>query len=197
MSIKKSVKIPLIILSVLLSLVVLFIIGYGIFYLQVDAVRFDHTSATMWGDGQGDQKVSTPFFGNSLMLNEGGFYKVYRLEPGIKNLPIYDAINGYMFNWSLYITEKYHKVDIDYTVDRDGDIITINLSGNGSNDGEQAATIKEKFVFDVSNASPENLPKLTNEDELNKEFVELDAYYRNPREVPRPEWLAEINTTSS
>ena len=111
------------------------------------------------------------------------------LEPGLKNIPIYDAINGYMSNWSLYITEKYQKVDIDYTVDRDGDIITINLSGNGSNDGEQAATIKEKFVFDVSDASPENLPKLTNEDEITKEFVELDAYCRNPREVPRPEWF--------
>ena len=186
---KKAIKIPLIILSVLLSLVLLFVIGYGIFYLQVDAVRFDYTSATMLGDGQGYQKVSTPFFGNSLMLNEGGFYKVYRLEPGIKNLPIYDAINGYMFNWSLYITEKYQKVDIDYTVDRDGDIITINLNGSGSNDDEQAAAIEEKFVFDVSDASFDNLPKLTNEDEINKEFVELDAYCRNPREVPRPEWF--------
>ena len=186
---KKAIKIPLIILSVLLSLVLLFVIGYGIFYLQVDAVRFDYTSATMLGDGQGYQKVSTPFFGNSLMLNEGGFYKVYRLEPGIKNLPIYDAINGYMFNWSLYITEKYQKVDIDYTVDRDGDIIIINLNGSGSNDDEQAAAIEEKFVFDVSDASLDNLPKLTNENEINKEFVELDAYCRNPREVPRPEWF--------
>ena len=190
---KKAIKIPLIILSVLLSLVLLFVIGYGIFYMQVDAIRFDYTNTMMGGDGTGNQTVVTPFFGNSLMLNEGGFYKVYRLEPGIKNLPIYDAINGYMSNWSLYITTKYQKVDIDYTVDRDGDIITINLNGSGSNDGEQAATIEEKFVFDVSDASPENLPKLTNEDEINKEFVELDAYFRNPREVPRPEGLSDIN----
>lgn len=166
----------------------MFVIGYGILYIQVDAIRFDYTSRTMGGDGTGNQTIVTPFFGNSLMIGEGGGYAVYRLEPGVENVPIYEAINGYMSNWSLYITAKYQKVDIDYTVDRDGDIITVNLNGSGSNDGEQAVTIKEKFVFDVSNASPENLPRLTNKEEITKEFVELDAYFRNPNEVECPEW---------
>lgn len=189
MPIKKSLKIPLIILSVLLSLVLLFVIGYGIFFLLADSVRFDYTRSTMSCDDKcGYQNVSTPFFGNSLILNEGGFYIGYLLEPGLKNIPIYDAINGYMLNWSLYITVKYHKVDIDYTVDRDGDIIVVNLSGNAIDDGEQTIPIKEKFVFDVSNASLENLPRLTNKEEITKEFVELDAYFRNPNEVECPEW---------
>lgn len=189
MSIKKAIKIPLIILSVLLSLVLLFIIGYGIFYLQADSVKFDYTTSTMSCDDKcGDQRVSTPFFGNSL-INDGGGYKGFLLEPGLKNIPVYDAINSYMLYWQLYVTSRYRKVSIDYNVDRDGDNIIINLSGNAGNDGGQTAPVKEKFVFNVSNASLENLPRLTNEEELSKEFVETIPYFRNPREVPPPEWL--------
>lgn len=181
---KKSVKILIIILSVILALVLIFAIGYGIFCFQVGQLKFDHCDNLMGNPPE--YSVTTPFFANSLMAHDG-HYELFILEPGAKNIPIYDAINSYMYDWLHYVHIRYQQAKTDYSLEQNDKIITVNLSGNAVDWEGNDTVVEDKLVFNIENASTDNLPKWVS-DESSYEFKEFITYCQNKDTMSPPKW---------
>ena len=198
----KKIKIPLIILSIILVLIIAITIASAIFYFNVDALRFDHVdtagkcAANSYNLSEEEMKaqgyyIKTPFFGNSVMIGETGGYNLYFMEPGVKNIPVYDAVNSPIDAWSSYIVSRYNnQIKVDYDLIQDDKSITVTMNGFAVEDGKNIP-INEKFVFNIENASPENLPQWVNENEIDADYKEFMDYLHNPDNAAMPDWISE------
>ena len=188
---KKAVKIPFIIISVLLALILLIAIGGGALYLYSDAVIFDHTDAH--GFFESKDKVNYPWFGNPTMLSEGngGVYKSF-LGGGDKNIGVYMAVNDPISDWVLYLSQRYgNSVTLNYTLEQDSKSISVRFAGTAYDDNGSAVPLDQSFLFDIENAAPDNLPKWLNEDDMTNEYMEYLNFVYNQETVPMPAWYAE------
>lgn len=160
----KAVKALLIVLA---AIVMVGAIGFTILYVNVNAVRFDYVSLNF---SAGNSYIEIPVFGNKLTLESGGTY-VFPFGLGVKNLDVYDAVNAPIHLFSLKTASQYENgVHItDYEVENDGKLLSIKISGTAQNGGE-TIPIEKLFVFNIENASPDNLPKWTNRTEADYEY---------------------------
>lgn len=176
-AIKKPVKIILIVLA---SLVVLMTLGYAILYLNVNAVRFDYVSDSIYSGANVDinelqssgYSIEFPFFANKMLLSNGA---LYTLPFGIRNnnLKVYSSINNPIKDWAAMTAHKYdNRVHIGYEVENDGKTLSVKLKGTAEN-GEETVPVEKLFVFNIENASPDNLPAWTNYTETDNEFYQL------------------------
>lgn len=142
------------------------------FFLYADAVRFDYVDFSVSVSKDGNEELADngnslilPFFGNSTSLNDYGTAKHYPLGViGQKNEPIYDAINSVLYNYALDMAVTYDNcIKADYDVKNDGKALTITVKGNAYPDGADNKTevIDKVFIFDIRDASIDNLPTLT------------------------------------
>ena len=197
---KKAIKIPLIILSVLLALFLIIAIAFGALYLYSDMVIFDHRDITDIPFYESidvpseSYSVNYPWFGNPMMLSGGGG-KTFTLtlgSGGEKNLRVYSAVNDPIYIWIHYLGERYDgRVSLDYTMEQDSKTISVHLSGAADDDDGSSVPLEQSFIFNIENASPDNLPKWLNEDDLTDEYKEYLNYLLNYETVPMPDWLTE------
>ncbi len=161
----KAVKALLIVLA---AIVMVGAIGFTILYVNVNAVRFDYVSRNF---SIGNSDIKIPFFGNKIMIGESGGIYATPLGMGVKNLKVYDAVNDPIYLFSSKTASKYENgVHItDYQVENDGKLLSIKISGTAQNGGE-TIPIEKLFVFNIENASPDNLPKWTNRTEADYEY---------------------------
>ncbi|MCH5209170.1 MAG: hypothetical protein J1F04_09810 [Oscillospiraceae bacterium] len=163
----KTVKILLI---ALLPLVLAGATGFLILYINVNAIRFDYVDGGYNRVGK-DDNIVTPFFGNKLMLNDGGG-NIYGppLGLGMKTIDVYMTVNDPISAYAFWMMRRYENgVQISYEVENDGKTLTVKLSGTGDN-GEKTEQFEKLFIFDIEKASLKNLPTWTNRTEADNEF---------------------------
>ena len=186
---KKAVKIPLIIISVLLTLLLFAVAVVGAIYLYAEAVIFDHVDA----HGFFDSKVNYPWFGNPTMISEGsgGFYGSF-LDGGDKNICVYMAVNTPINDWIIYLRQRYDDpVTLNYTLEQDSKSISVYFTGTAYDNDGSAVPLDQNFLFDIENAAPDNLPRWLNEDDMTDEYKEFIHYALNWETVPMPAWMEE------
>lgn len=194
---KKTVKLPLIILSAVIAAVLIAAAVIGIVYINADAVRFDYIDCDYVAMPKLNDAstVNYPFFGNSLIINkeEGRIYSPFLGSAGQKNLDVYDAVNVPVCAYVEYLAgRKYSaEINLDYTVEQDGSTLTVQLNGTGTDVSGTNVPIKENLVFNIENADPENLPVWVNGNETDEEFKEYWNYLNNTGDAPMPDWYAE------
>ena len=159
-----------ILLTALAALVLAGAIGFMILYFNVNAIRFDYVKAGM-GVPSTNSHVVYPFFGNKLMLGESGAMYSPPLGLGMKNIRVYLAVNDPISTYTHWIIRQYEGgVQItDYIVENDGKTLTVKLSGTANNGGE-TIPIEKVFIFDIENASLDNLPTWTNRTEADNDY---------------------------
>lgn len=167
---KKSAKIILIALA---AIVLAGAIGFMILYIKCNAVRFDYVRA-QYGIGENEDIVMyVPFFANKMLLGEyGGAGYASPFELGLKNIPVYAEVNGPIHEYAVWTAQQYKNGIMqltDYEVENDGKTLTVKLFGSGDN-GEGAEPIEKVFIFDIENASLDNLPTWTNRTEADNEY---------------------------
>lgn len=161
----KTVKILLI---VLMAIVISGAIAFTVFYVNVNAVRFDYVNRNVYVDCD----IEIPFFGNKLMLEESGGVYSPPLGMGVKNIEVYSAVNSPIYAFAFTMVCQYGESNVhivDYEVENDGKTLSVKLSGTIENGGE-TVPIEKLFVFNIENASPDNLPTWTNRTEADNEF---------------------------
>ncbi|MCM1298701.1 MAG: hypothetical protein NC203_07155 [Firmicutes bacterium] len=205
MQIIRKLPKPLVItLIVILPLVLLTVLIFGSIYLYSEAVIFDHRdcntvrSFVPYREGY---SVKYPRFGNPMMIGidvdeNGTTGRIYSLtlgKGGMKNVPVYDALNGPLCLWVDYIAAKYeNRVDIDYTLEQDSRTVTVNLTVSAEDGDGNTVPVRQEFVFDIENASPNNLPEWVNQGSVTDEFREYLDYCNDPYENPMPDWYQEM-----
>ena len=163
---KKTAKILLIALA---SLVLIGAIGFMIFCINVNAVRFDYVDSGFSRLNVNDS-VTIPFFGNKLILGDYGRMYSPPLGMGMKNIDIYMAVNDPISAYVQWTASQYENgIHISYEVENDGKTLTVKLFGSGDN-GEKTEPIEKLFVFDIENASLDNYPTWTNRTEEDNEY---------------------------
>ena len=169
MAVKKFAKILLIVLA---ALVVVVAAGFMLFYFHASEIRFDYCDANvqvvtenheydewLWDNGY---RMIYPFFGNSTSINEGSV-KSYVFGIGKENEPVYDAVNAPVAEYATQLVDEYeNRVKTSYKVTNADGKLTIVLSviAYPESIDEEAVEINKEFVFDISNASLDNLPTL-------------------------------------
>ena len=163
---KKTAKILLIALA---SLVLIGAIAFTVLYINVNAIRFDYVDGGFNRVGVNDN-ITIPFFGNKLMLTDGGNVYGPPLGLGMKNIDIYMAVNSPISAYAQWTASQYENgVQINYEVENDGKTLTVKLFGSGDN-GEKTEPIEKVFVFDIENVSLDNYPTWTNRTEADNEY---------------------------
>ena len=200
--IRKPPKPLVITLIVLLSIVALAAAAYGGIYLYSEQVIFEHRDCSTayapvkyeYSEGY---SINYPFFANPLALSgcDGTSYALIFGSGGEKNIPVYNAVNDPIYTWVNYLSSRYKRhVNLDYTMEQDSKAILVSLSGNVTDDEGKIIPLEQKFVFNIENASPENLPQWINKDEASADYKEyldyLQSYPRDPENTKIPDWLA-------
>ncbi|MCM1487373.1 MAG: hypothetical protein NC203_03310 [Firmicutes bacterium] len=196
---KKSVKIPLIILSVILALILLAAIALGGVFLYSGLIIFDHRDCTINSasiEFNDSYSLVYPFFGNPIVLSgsDGPTYATNSISR--KSVPVYDAVNSPMYMWKDYLCSRYKKcVNLNYVMEQNDKTISVSFSGNAKDDEGNTVPLEQKFVFDIENASPDKLPEWINRGEMNDDYKEYLDYIQSriddPKNAVMPEWLAE------
>lgn len=190
-----------IIISVVLALVLLAAIASGGFYLYSGLIIFDHrdcSSAYAPEDFEhpNGYSINYPFFGNPLTLS-GSTGRTYAINSvSEKNVCVYDAVNEPIYTWVDYLASRYKRyVNLSYIMEQNDKTISVSLNGSAKDDEGNNISLEQKFVFDIENASPDNLPKWTNKNEMNADYKEyldyLQSYIDDPEKAVMPGWLAE------
>ena len=196
----KAAKIRLIVLCSILGLILLFFAFLGGLYIYSNAVVFSHVDNTASAPSDPDiyddrYPVRYPWFGNPLMIYEGGggIYGIVFNDGGEKNIPVYNAVNDPMVLWvDFYLNYKYdRRFTLDYTVEQNSRTISVHLAGTAYETNGAAVPLDQSFIFDIENASPDNLPKWLNEDDMTDEYKEFVNFMFNHETVPMPDWLEE------
>ncbi len=118
---KKSIKISLIILSVILALILIAATFIGIVYINADAVRFDYVDCNyvVGLELKDDSMINYPFFGNSLIINEeeGRVYSPFLGTAGQKSFDVYSAVNTPLCAYVEYLVRREYSggINLDYT----------------------------------------------------------------------------------
>ena len=146
-------------------------VTFAVLYVNYNAISFDYVSRQ---SNSGNSYLNIPVFGNKLMLSEGGDFSA-PFDLGMKNLDVYDAVNSPIYAYAVFMTGKYKDgVQLtDYEVNNDGGkTLTVTLKGTADNGGK-TVKIEKVFIFDIENASLDNLPTWTNRTEDDKEFYPI------------------------
>ena len=165
------------ILIAVLAVVLLLGGVFGYFYITMTEIRFDYvnskTSAANTEEevllSQQGYGVDYPFFGNSSTLGEGGYYNIYVGPIGDatqRNIDVYGVVNGKMHDYAYELLNLYRNyVETSYTVENDTKTLKITFTGKGYPDGfdGESVPLNKTFVFNIENASRENLPTLISE----------------------------------
>lgn len=154
--VKKIAKVSLI---VLLSLALVIGVGLSILYFNVTAIRFDYNNGARYA-------VNIPFFSNSLLSNQAYVYSPV-FGWGYNETKVYSVVNLPLDAWARHISDdhKGENIDVDYDVENDGKTLKVSFSGTAGD-----TPVDKEFVFDIQNASPNNLSKWTNRTEADNEF---------------------------
>ncbi|MCH5199657.1 MAG: hypothetical protein J1F60_01765 [Oscillospiraceae bacterium] len=197
---KNAAKIRLIILCSILGLILLFFAFLGALYLYSNAVVFGHRDTSEVGSFltdadalAADYPVNYPWFGNPLMLIGGtgrGFAIIFR-DGGMKNIDVYMAVNDTIVTWIDYLSYRYdRRITLDYTMEQNSKTISVHFTGTAEDNGS-IVPIDRSFIYNIENASPDNLPKWLNEDDMTDEYKEYINYRFNYETAPMPAWLEE------
>lgn len=200
---KKAAKIRLIILCSILGLILLFFASLGVMYIYAESVVIGHVDISSVPVLEGietpaeDYPVNYPWFGNPLMMLGGsGGGRSYNLvfeRGGDKNIGVYMAVNDPIDLWINYLSDRYERrFTLDYTMEQDSKSIAVHLTGTAYEEDGTAVPLDQSFLFDIENASPDNLPKWLNEDDLTDEYKEYLNFIFNYETVPMPAWLEEL-----
>ena len=198
---KKAAKIRLIILCSILGLILLLFAFLGGLYIYSEQVIFDHIDNTHVPYPSGldisedDYPVKYPWFGNPLMIYEGGggIYVTIFEHGGEKNISVYNAVNDPLVLWvDFYLSNRYdRRFTLDYTLEQDNRTISVHLFGTAYDDDGSAVPLDQSFLFDIEDASPDKLPTWLNEDDMSDEYKEFVNYLFNHETAPVPDWVAE------
>ena len=198
---KKAAKIRLIILSSLFGLLLLLFAVLGLLYLYADSVVFGHIDTSFVTAhididiSAADYPVNYPWFGNPMMMSSIASYRTYSAflgSGGTKNIWVYMAVNDPIISWIDYLSDRYDgRFTVDYTMEQDSKSISVHLAGTAYDDEDDAVPLDQSFLFNIENASHENLPTWLNEDDLTDECKEYLNFWRNYETVPVPDWLEE------
>ena len=197
---KKTAKIRLTILCSILGLILLLFALLGALYLYADSVVFGHIDSSNVIVSEGldvpynEYPVRYPWFGNPLTINEGAAGIVSPFAGGgVKNLSVYNAINDPIFLWiNFYLSDRYdRRFTLDYTMEQDSKTISVRLVGTAYESDGSAVPLDQSFIFDIENASPDNLPAWLNEDDMSDEYKEYIYFLFNYETAPMPDWAAE------
>ena len=130
-----------------------------------------------------------------MMMSGSDSYIMYAPflgSGGEKNIWVYMAVNDPIFSWIYYLGDRYDgRFTVDYTMEQDSKSISVRLTGTAYDDDGSAVPLDQGFLFNIENASPENLPTWLNEDDLTDECKEYLDFWRNYETVPVPAWLEE------
>ena len=164
-----------ILLAALTAFVLVGATAFAIYFVNVNAIRFDTVSQRRYSD---NSYFLLPVFGNKLMLEEGGVYSSL-FNLGMKNLDVYDEVNAPIQLYSVIISTKYDSVQLtDYSViNEGGKTLTVTLMGT-ADDGGETVPIEKVFVFDIENASLDKLPTWTNRTEEDDEVYQYLVRYQ-------------------
>lgn len=195
---KKAKKPLIIILYVVFGLTVMFAAFLGSYYLSADALVYHYINISdIYINGvdynqrpekREDYPRQYPFFGNPLTISEESGTSIhFPLHGGEKNYSVYEAINSPIQTWIFYLQDRYkNDAFVRYTVEIDKEYIKVYFTGTVTEDGK-TVPIEQNFIFDIANASPENLPVWVNREEISEGFKGYLAYLDDHTKVP--DWL--------
>lgn len=200
-ALKKPIKVSLIVLLIIITVATVGLGILGICYLNADALKFEHVDSS-WLIGlpiKEGSSINYPHFGNLMTLGLdsngkfAGTVAPFMGTGGRKNLVVYDAVNTVVFANVDYLARREcsEGINLDYTVKQDNKTITVNLNGTGTDSSGKNVSIDKALVFNIENASAENLPIWVNENEACEEFKEYWNYLNNTGTVDMPEWYSE------
>ena len=149
-------------LIVLLSLAFLIGVGLSILYFNVTAIRFEQSDGAYFG-------VNIPFFRNQFLAKGEAGYPISIFNWGYKEVEVYSAVNLPLqqWAWSISVLHEGEEIDIGYDVENDGKTIKVDFSGTAGD-----TPVEKEFVFDIQNASLDNLPRWINRVEEDDEFMD-------------------------
>jgi len=164
----------------ILVLAIVLVLGgvFAYFYIDITQIRFDYTNshisvcnteedALLGEQGYG---MNYPFFGNSNIISDGGStYSIHIWPMGEateRNIPVYMAVNDVLSEYGYELMKEYrNNLKMDYTVEKDDKTIKVEFTSIAYPDGvdKEGITLKKTFVFNIENASRNNMPTLISE----------------------------------
>lgn len=157
-----------IILLIFASMVGLVLLVGGIYFAvlwhEVNKVSFDDymTHAVLKVDEDGnvdraaEERIFYPSFGNARPM---GY--VMALDD------CYQEVDGACFQYAAMVSKHYNaNADLTFTVEKDGDIVTIRFTGTGYPENGEPENLDRTYIFDVEDAGRDKLPRLVNRAEF-------------------------------
>lgn len=158
---RKILKTPLIIICCFVSIVIIVVIA---FFNYVNKVHFiyDNADCGVVVDGQDLMQIKS----EGYTINYPRFHNVSSFTSEKYDL-IYLTVTDPISTYTMDIAKTYRNyAKLDYLVEiKEDDTLTIIFTGYGYPDegkGEPVA-LDKTFIYDISNVSPSNLPKLISE----------------------------------
>lgn len=79
----------------------------------------------------------------------------------------YAEVDGACKDYALFIAKKYNNnADLDYTVDKLGDTLTIKFFGTGYPENGEPEALSRTYIYNVEGVGKNKLPKLMNRAEF-------------------------------
>ena len=110
-----------------------------------------------------------PNFENPLAFSNGAI--TWTTQKSEDNHRVYEAVTGPLYIYAVSMTKEYdNMIHMHYTVESDNSIITVCYDNIAYPNGLESEPIQfeRTFIFDIENASLDNIPKLDRE---NKEYI--------------------------
>ncbi len=149
--------------ALLVFILVLFVtlISILIIWQNVSRIHFrwDNNITSVVVSGQDKNEMKN----NGFVINFPSFHNITSWTFN-KDYVVYDKINGDCQLYAMDISAQFNNyAKLNYTVDvKENEMLVITFFGSGYPDdgkGEPVA-IDKTFIYDISNVSPSNLPKL-------------------------------------
>lgn len=134
-------------------------IALALFFIHIYTEKFVYNNMAILVDTEN---------ADTQKLDEGGYAVNYPFFESQTDLtfdrqPVYSALSDVVWQYATDVATEYSNyAKLDYTVNHEGDTLTIAFTGYGYPDegkGEPVS-LDKTFVFDVKNVSNENPPRL-------------------------------------
>ena len=157
-------------------------------FIYADSVIFDHRDTYdvpirvgIDAPSNDEYPVNYPWFGNPMMIPSHDSGRIYAIPfggAGLKNLDVYDAVNDPIGMWIYYLGVRYdRRFTLDYTMEQDSKRIVVYFTGTAEDGDGSTVPLDQTFLYDIENASPDNLPTWLNEEDLSEECKEYWFFY--------------------
>ncbi len=141
-------------------------VTFSVFMHDFYTLRFDEytTEAALTGgiddefiEGfEYEKRIFYPSFSNARQ----GVYSVTLWDS-------YEEVDGACGSYANLVSKHYNRnADLTFTVERDGNLLTIKFTGTGYPENGEPENLDRTYIFDIEGAGRDKLPRLVNRAEF-------------------------------